>query len=250
MAHPFLLMQSRDPLDPMRGHEVECFAGAMGVELSDVHVVDLIDRVPTAAELRATRGVLMGGSGDYSALDPHPWVKRMVAYVRDVLLPSEVPTFGSCFGLQITTLALGGTMVKDPARRELGTIELRLTDVARKDPIFGALPDPFLAQAGHNDRALELPPGADLLAYTERCPVNAFRVHGKPFWTTQFHPELDQVTVAYRHLGYLHKYRPVGLADDAPITQDPFLKTLKPSPDATALLRRFAKFVLQKQKKA
>ena len=246
MAHPFLLMQSRDPLDPMRGHEVECFADTLGVALSDVHVVDMMDRTPTKKELSVARGVLMGGSGDYSVLDPHPWVGRMVTYVRDVLLPSGVPTFASCFGLQVATLALGGAMVKDPERRELGTIELRLTEAGRADPIFGALPDPFLAQAGHNDRAVDLPPGADLLATTERCPVNAFRVHGKPFWATQFHPELDQVTVAYRHLGYLHKYRPVGLADDAPITQDPFLKTLKPSPDATALLRRFVEKAARK----
>ena len=70
--------------------------------------------------------------------------------------------------------------------------------------------------------------------------MNAFRVRGRPVWATQFHPELDAADVGVRYLAYLAKYaRPeaVALGKDAP-----FLKTLRPSPEATAILARFAKF--------
>ena len=53
MAHPFLLMQSRDPLDPMRGHEVECFADTLSVALSDVHVMNMMDRTPTKKDRKS-----------------------------------------------------------------------------------------------------------------------------------------------------------------------------------------------------
>jgi len=238
----YLLMQSRDPGDPMRDHEVACFASSLGVAKGGIAVVDLLDRVPTRDELLGAQGVLMGGSGDYSCLDPIPWIGRMVDYVRDDVVPSGVPTFASCFGLQILTLALGGTMMRDPAHREVGSIDLRVTDAAATDPLFAPMPATFVGQAGHTDRAVATPPGADLLASSDRCPVNAFRVHGRPVWATQFHPELDPDAVAKRYMRYMEKYPPPDLPPGVSPADAPFLKSLRPSPHATRLLQRFAQF--------
>jgi len=242
MPRRYLLMQSRDPGDPMREHEVECFASSLGVARGGIAVVDLLARAPTREELRGAHAVLMGGSGDYSCLDPFPWIGRMVDYVRDEVVPSGVPTFASCFGLQILTLALGGTMIRDPKHREVGSIDLSLTPASASDPLFAPLPPVFVGQAGHTDRATESPPGTDLLASSAQCPVNAFRVRGRPVWATQFHPELDPDAVAKRYMRYMEKYPPPDLPPGVPPSEAPFLKTLRPSHHATRLLQRFAQF--------
>ena len=239
---PYLLLQSRDPGDPMREHEVQCFASSLGVPPGGISVADMLAEPPSRERLLASRAVLMGGSGDYSCLDPDPWIPRMVGYVRDVVLPSGVPTFGSCFGLQILTLSLGGKMMRDPKHREVGSIDLTLTPEAADDPLFAPLPSPFVGQAGHTDRAVETPPGAALLASSDRCPVNAFRVRGKPVWATQFHPELDPDAVAKRYMRYMEKYPPPDLPPGTPPSEAPFLKALRPSHHATRLLQRFAQF--------
>lgn len=242
MRNPYLLMQSRDPTDPMREHEVLCFAQTLGIAVGGIRVVDLLERVPTAEELSSSRAVLLGGSGDYSSLDPFPWIRRMIGYVRDVLIPSGTPTFASCFGLQVTTLALGGKMMRDPAHREIGSIDIATTAAAADDPLFAPVPNPFVGQAGHSDRAVETPPGAVLLASTELCPVNAYRVTGKPYWATQFHPELDPDAVAKRYMTYMEKYPPPDLPPGTPLSEAPFLKRLRPSPHATRILQRFAQW--------
>lgn len=242
MRTPFLLLQSRDATDPMRAHEIECFASSLGVAPSGLGVVDMLARVPSGDELRSAGAVLMGGSGDYSSLDPHPWIGRMVAYVREQLIPSGVPTFASCFGLQITTLALGGDMMRDPPNREVGSIDLTATPEAASDPLFAPLPPSFVGQAGHTDRAVRLPPGATLLATSAKCPINAFRVEGRPYWACQFHPELDPDAVAKRYMAYMEKYPPADLPPGTPLSEAPFLKKLRPSPHATRLLQRFAQW--------
>ena len=242
MRRSFLLLQSRDATDPMRAHEIACFASSLGVVGRDIDVVDMLARTPTRDELRSASAVLMGGSGDYSSLDPHPWVGRMVEYVREQLIPSGIPTFASCFGLQITTLALGGDMMRDPPNREVGSIDLTSTSAAANDPLFATLPTVFVGQAGHVDRAVRLPPGATLLATSERCEVNAFRVDGKPFWACQFHPELDPDAVAKRYMAYMEKYPPTDMPPGTPPAEAPFLKKLRPSPHATRLLERFAQW--------
>ena len=79
----YLLLQSRDPGDPMREHEAECFRTALGAGRGEVGVIDALERVPTREEILASRAVLMGGSGDYSCLDPDPWISRMTDWVRE-----------------------------------------------------------------------------------------------------------------------------------------------------------------------
>jgi GMP synthase (glutamine-hydrolysing) len=242
---PYLLLQSRDPGDAMRAHEVACFARALGEGPGGIRVLDVLERAPTADDVQAARGVLMGGSGDYSCLDPHPWIARFRDALRDVVVPSGVPTFASCFGFQVLTLALGGEMVRDPEHREVGTVDVDRLPAADGDPLFSDLPPRFAAQAGHNDRATRAPAGTDVLASSPLCPVNAFRVRGRPVWATQFHPELDAPDVGVRYLAYLAKYaRPevATLGGDAP-----FLKSLRPSPAATAILARFARLCAERR---
>ena len=245
---PYLLVQCRDPGDPMREHEVECFERALSAGTGDarVGVVDALARVPTATEVASAPGLLVGGSGDYSVLDDRPWIGRLVAWLRDEAVPSGTPFFGACYGLQALTLALGGRVTRAAEHREMGSIEVRTTAEAAVDPLFAGLPPRFVVQAGHTDRAVAAPPGADLLASSDACPVQAFRVRGKLVWGTQFHPELGPADVAVRFARYAEKYPPPDLPPGAPLSEAPFLKGLRPSEDASRLLERFAGFCAQR----
>jgi GMP synthase (glutamine-hydrolysing) len=244
---PYLLLQSRDPGDPMREHEVECFRSTLAMGPDELVVVDALERVPSKEELAGARAVLMGGSGDYSSLDEEPWIERMTRWTREVLLASDVPTFASCFGFQVMVRALGGEMVRDPENREVGSLDLCREKAAAADPIFGDLPSKFVAQVGHTDRAAEAPPGTDVLASSERCPVHAYRVRGKSIWATQFHPELDVAAVRVRYLRYAEKYPPPDLPEGTKPEDAPFLSTLRPSPEASRLLERFAGWCLRQE---
>ena len=219
-------------------HERLCFLRGMALDDTELRTVNALERLPTAAELRGCCAVLIGGSGDYSVLDTHGWIGALVNFCREELVLRGKPTFASCFGFQILVLAIGGTMVRDPERGEVGTFELALHPVAQTDPIFGSLPEVFAAQVGHNDRAISLPSGVHALASTPLCPLHAFRVGVLPIWATQFHPELDEHTMRDRFRRYRALY---GTPD--PSADEAFLASLRASEEASLLLGLFGHWV-------
>ena len=71
----YLLLQVRNTDDPMREHEVLCFARALHCAPEQIRVYDLLESCPTPAELEAVDIVLLGGSGDYSVAEGGHWLK-------------------------------------------------------------------------------------------------------------------------------------------------------------------------------
>ena len=63
--------------------------------------------------------------------------------------------------------AMGGQVIHDADRAELGTRRLMLTDAGLNDPLLSPLGATFNAQTGHEDRVVTLPPGATLLASSD-----------------------------------------------------------------------------------
>ena len=63
----YLLMQVRNPDDPMAEHEVRAFATSP-LRTSDIRTWDLLGGGPDAGALDACDIVLIGGSGDYSVV--------------------------------------------------------------------------------------------------------------------------------------------------------------------------------------
>lgn len=239
MAMPrYLLMQVRNPTDPMREQEVDCFARALGCRRRDVRPFDLLDRIPTKREIAAADVVLFGGSGDYSAAGDSPWLLRTLEALREIH-SLEKPTFASCWGFQALARALGGRCIHDPDRSELGTIELRLTTAGRNDPVFGRLPPVFAAQAGHQDHVVELPADAVLLASSDLVRNQAFTFAGKPIFCTQFHPELTCGDLAARVEQY-----PEYVERIAGVPFKVFLRDwCRPTPEANMLLRYFVEYL-------
>ncbi|MCC9604918.1 type 1 glutamine amidotransferase [Blastopirellula sp. JC732] len=197
----YLLIQIRNADDPIRGQEIGCFARALECHPSQIEPFDLLSGAPSERHLAEIDMVMIGGSGHYSVASDGEWLHAAMAGLRKIV-ELEVPMFGSCWGFQALARALGGRVIHDLEHAELGTHELFLTDAGRADPIFGTLSQRFPAYMGHEDRVIELPPGVDLLASSDLVPQQAFRVHNKPIYCTQFHPELTVPALLERVRAY------------------------------------------------
>jgi GMP synthase (glutamine-hydrolysing) len=185
-----LLVSLRDPNDAMAHHERMCFAESAKIPEDHITVHAMVDGPLPTARLHHYDAVFFGGSGAYSVLDDITWIQQgMVALQR--VVEARVPAWASCFGFQGLAVALGGKVIRDDDRTEMGSTLLHLTKQGRDDPLLSRLPDPFWAQEGHHDRVSEIPEGVVLLATGDVCPAQAFRVEGAPFWASQFHPELS-----------------------------------------------------------
>lgn len=107
-----LLLQVRNPDDPIREHEVSCFSRALGTGNGQLQIFDLLAGAPSPAQLDAVDVVLIGGSGDYSVVRGGAWLPAALEAMVG-LYESGKPTFASCWGFQALARALGGEVVTD-----------------------------------------------------------------------------------------------------------------------------------------
>lgn len=240
MPRSYLLLQVRRADDPMRRQETRCFADALDCDVQAIDVFDLLSGCPSVSELAPYDAVLIGGSGDYSVARGGPWLAPALDAMRE-LAEMAKPTFASCWGFQALALALGGEVRHDPQRAELGTLDLRLTDAGRRDPLFGPLAQAgahFAAHVGHEDRVTRLPAQAVLLAESDRSP-HAYVIDGMPIYGTQFHPELTRDTLLERFRQY-----PRYVAEISGLPVDEFAERhTRDAPHADRLLARFVEVV-------
>lgn len=209
---PFLLLTSRAD-DVLAERELESFLRLTGLPADDVEHVRM-ERAPfTPVALDGRAGVVIGGS-PFTVTDP-PESKspeqvrveaELVPFLREVVA-REMPFIGLCYGVGLAGLALGG-LVDREFGEPVGETKVRLTAAAGNDPVFGGLPNSFSAFVGHKEACSRLPDDAVLLATSDGCPVQAYRV-GRCAYVTQFHPELELETLverihAYAHHGYFH----------------------------------------------
>jgi len=197
----FLLLQVRDSVDPMLMQEVDCFAESLQCEAAQISVFDLLSGCPSMVYFSRFDVVLLGGSGDYSVAQGGAWLPPALQAMRE-LYELGLPTFASCWGFQAMAKALGGEVVTDMSRAELGTVEVFLTEEGKDDPLFGALGERFLAPMGHQDCVVTLPPDAIRLASSDKVENQAFKIKGKPIYGTQFHPELNRASLIERVRAY------------------------------------------------
>lgn len=97
-----------------------------------------------------------------------------------------VPVLGICYGAQIMTHLLGGTVTHADAA-EYGHTEITLTDSSE---LFLGLTGPLPVWMSHGDQIASLPNGFAALAGTDTCPVAAMADRKRHLYGVQFHPEV------------------------------------------------------------
>ena len=141
--------------------------------------------------LREYDAVFLSGS-PLHVYDESPETRRQLDFMRAVFA-ANVPSFGSCAGLQVAAAAAGGRVGR-AARHELGFARrISATAAGVGHPLLAGRPVCWDALAIHSDRVEALPPGGTLLAGNAVCPVQAveIRMSGGVFWGVQYHPELE-----------------------------------------------------------
>ncbi|MBI4599230.1 gamma-glutamyl-gamma-aminobutyrate hydrolase family protein [Candidatus Uhrbacteria bacterium] len=233
-----LLLQFRpDPL--VCEHEVEGFAAHAGMRLDQIRAVNALEADLDFSLLDGVDALMLGGSGDYLLTQGHiPEVAEKVKTLIREARRRGLPTLGVCFGAQFVTLALGGELKHDLERQETGTFLVSKTPAAAACPIFSQLPDRFDAQLGHKDHLEVMPAGAVHLVSSERSPIQAYTFPGEPLYAMIIHPEMDEDGMMFRIDYYGKNY---GIPKE---TQDAFRAALRPSPDASRILRLFLEKVV------
>jgi GMP synthase (glutamine-hydrolysing) len=223
-----------------RAEELQEFVVYSGLERSQFTTLNVFDTPHFLPDFAAQYDALfVGGSSDASVLDPqrYPFVQS----ARDLMGYCEaqsIPVFASCFGFQLAVEALGGKVILDPERMEMGVYPIQLSTVAREDLLFHDSPNGFMIISGHKERALTLPTQTVCLASTVQCPYHAFKVNDRPFYGFQFHPELNPQDLASRIQRYKARY----LENDAHLER--ILAALCETPESNQLISKFVDRIL------
>jgi GMP synthase (glutamine-hydrolysing) len=127
------------------------------------------------------------------------------------VLKSKTPLFGSCWGLQVITVAAGGTVRANPKGREIGVARrIALTSAGWEHPMYAGKASVFDAVTVHLDEVDILAPGTMVLASNAQSDVQAAEivVDGAVAWGTQYHPEFslgDMAAIVRRYGSRLMK---------------------------------------------
>ncbi|AJT42323.1 glutamine amidotransferase [Psychromicrobium lacuslunae] len=207
---PFLLISTRAE-DAAALEEAQAFARYTGLSKQLLHWHRLEASPLPKVRLADYSGIILGGS-PFNSSDPSSYksptqnrVEAELSWLLDEVVALDFPFLGACYG--VGTLGKHqGAVIDKKFGEPIGPVEIELSDDGMADPLLSGLPRRFQAFVGHKEACSVLPPEATLLASSESCRVQMFRVR-KNLYATQFHPELDVVGLltridVYRHAGY------------------------------------------------
>jgi len=187
-------------------------------------------------------GVAITGSA-LNVYDGGPEVTGQIELAREVL-KAKTPLFGSCWGLQVVTVAAGGTVRPNPKGREIGIgRRIALTQAGRTHPMYRGKGSVFDAVTVHLDEVEILAPGTTVLAANAQSDVQAAEivVDGAVAWGTQYHPEFSLGDMAAIVRRYGSRLMREGFFADA-AARDHYvadLETLDRNPDDKPLAWRY-----------
>ena len=171
-------------------HQDDCPPGHVGQRLIDLGAeLDVVHarrgRLPDPREFDL---VVSLGSDDSAHDDTVPYLHQE-REVLETAIRADVPVLGICFGAQLLSVVLGGSVVPMPGGPEIGWLPVRTDHPALVDA------GPWLIW--HLD-AMTVPPGAVPVAWTDRA--NQAFAAGRAVGL-QFHPE---VTIAAAQVWAAH----------------------------------------------
>lgn len=237
MHAPFLILQTGEPVPELRRHRGFPHwirvSGEIPRDGTDVINVangePLPERVPYA-------GIFVTGS-PAMVTDRQAWSESTAEWLRG-RIAAGIPTLGICYGHQLIAHALGGTVDNNPAGREIGTVEITRS-MTEEDPLMQGMPAQFPAHASHMQSVIHLPDDAVVLARSALEPHQAVR-YAPNCWGLQFHPEFStQITRTYV------KARAARIQEEGGDV-DSLLGTIRSTPEARGLLRRFVRIAHQR----
>lgn len=149
--------------------------------------------------------LVMGGPMNVYEENKYPFLKEEDALIKEAV-KLNMPFLGICLGAQLLAKALGAR-VRANYTKEVGFMNVYLTDYAREDRIFHNLGKSLPVFQWHGD-TFEMPEGAVRLATAPTCQNQAFR-HGN-LYGLQFHLEVTPDMVKEWTLEYSAELETLG----------------------------------------
>ena len=160
-------------------------AHEIAVDFADLYQADA--PLPDIAAYDAL--IFLGGP--MSVNDDLPYLRREMEFIRQAMAQRQ-PMLGICLGAQLIARALGATVSGNSAK-EIGWYGLGFTEAAADDPLFQGLSQETVFH--WHGETFDLPPGAELLASSDLCRHQAFRI-GDRVYAMQFHLEVTPEMIA------------------------------------------------------
>ena len=135
----------------------------------------------SAEELRkrAPSGIILSGG-------PNSVFEEGAPLCDPALFDLGIPVLGICYGMQLMTQMLKGT-VQPGDTREYGHTRIAIMSGTQ---LFTRIPKEFDVWMSHGDQVATMPEGFKASARSLACPIAAMRHEGKKFYGIQFHPEV------------------------------------------------------------
>lgn len=133
--------------------------------------------------------VIMGGPMSVHDRSEDPRVAAVVKVIREAFEDGK-PILGICLGAQMLATVAGGEVIAG-SQKEIGWYPVEISSSARS--VFSGGDEPIVVFHWHGEQIVA-PSQAEILAQTDACPVQAFRV-GDHQWGLQFHLEVNAKSV-------------------------------------------------------
>lgn len=199
-----------------------------------------VDHDQSLPDVSQVAGAIVSGSSAM-VTERLDWSERTAEWLGRAI-PGDLPILGICFGHQLIAHALDGRVARNPNGREIGTVEVLLTEEAESDPLFCGLGSRIEVHETHSESVVDLPTDAIHLAHSTLDPHQAFRI-GRVTWGLQFHPEFTAKITR----GYLESRR--SDIEEEGIDVDALICCVRDSSFGRQILRRFAAIVLSDGKR-
>lgn len=137
---------------------------------------------------------VLGGPMDVWQDDAHPWLRAEKELIRHAVTEVGLPYLGLCLGHQLLADALGGE-VRPSAVPEVGVLPVYVTEEDGDSDVslFAGVPESFDTLQWHSAEVTVMPPGAECLATSLDCAIQAMRWGDRAF-SAQFHVEVEADT--------------------------------------------------------
>ena len=149
-----------------------------------------------AITAKAPIGVILSGGPSSVDEEGAPHCDRAV-------LDLGVPTLGICYGMQLMTDMLGGTLGRS-AHREFGHAMVRRA-AGTTSRLLKGIPDELKVWASHGDFVATAPPGFTVAATSNNAPVAVMEAPERGYYAMLFHPEVahtDRGTELLRNFAF------------------------------------------------